>query len=203
MLYIRGFIQKVLSYFSFTCKNTTREHSLCLLLLRCFLLQCVLEAAARCTSWLWTETASWTGEGTAAPVSVCADPSRVWRTKCIWKFSLTHARKCEHYSLLSTARSHSSTRTAKTNTHTVSHKNTTYTVGLYIHSSLHSLRCSACRGSPSPMTFCPESSRKIADELQMSITSINLYCVYILAWFTFLGGPVFSYNYLVHNCEVW
>lgn len=44
------------------------------LFLRCFLHQCGLEAAARCTSWPWTETASWTGEGTAALVSV-QDPA--------------------------------------------------------------------------------------------------------------------------------
>lgn len=40
---------------------------------------------------------------------------------------------------------------------------------------------------------------KITDELQMLIPSINLYCKY--SCLDFLGGPVFSRNYLV-ACEV-
>lgn len=53
---------------------------ICFLTLRCSSLQCALAAAARCTSWPWTETASWTGERRAYS-TVCPAGLGEWSTR--------------------------------------------------------------------------------------------------------------------------
>lgn len=105
--------------------------------LRCSLHRCGLEAAARCTSWPWTETASWTGEGTAAPVSVWnpagfgeGSASEILTNACTQMWTPLY--------LFSPARSHSRTHAPKTHTLTHTHANS-HRQNTHIHKHKRSL----------------------------------------------------------------
>lgn len=157
------------------------------LLLRCSLHQCGLEAAARCTSWPWTETASWTGEGTAALVSV-------WNPAGFGEESASETLKKRMHTNVNSSLS---LRLALT--HALRLKTHTQTlIDTWTHTQTQCLNpfqptLLKIQFVPSPLiTLSLESSWKITDELQMLIPSLNLYCTY----------SCLDLLYLVNLCSV-
>lgn len=149
-------------------------------ILRCFSHQCGPEAAARFTSWRWTETASWTGERTPAGIEA-RSASEICANACT---------KREHHSLFSPASSHSSTHSPKRHAHThIAH--TTHTPHtqihtktiLKIHSNLHSLRRSFNRDPVK--TFSLEDTVKNSRWASYVDTIYFICTVYILVLISF------------------
>lgn len=109
----------------------------------------------------------------------CVGPSRVWRRKCIWNSHKTHTHihtNVTSFPSFFPARSHSHSHAPKTHTN---YPRQTHTHTQTISKSIPAYTPLTYSFYQGPLiTFSPESSWKITDELQMLIPSINLYCIY-------------------------
>lgn len=157
-------------------------------LLRCSSPRCDLEAAARCTSWLWTETASWTGEGAAASGQCLKPPAGSREPSATAETHLTHAHDPKHPSISSTV-PHTS-HSYWSNTHT------------YLNPLQHTLLMMQFRqkASNDSRPGIILKNRWIFSKCHVLILKYvnNIYIVQLDS----CGEPVFSFNYLVPSSEV-